>query len=280
MSTGDEQRRRLTDLEREIRSTVANCWLFPAEDRVLGFRGNSPLMFVGDQPSMNEWGERDRGRRLFYGKLLKYGLGDAHLTDVYKARGKSGALEGWRHKGMPPDWQTVHKPFFERELDIINPDRIICIGWRAFELIDDLMPTCASRTFQMMHFAEGVKPGRLHQFEVSLQIACGICSTSNSSSAISRLKEDRLSDTFVIHKYYCLGQRLPTSVGGQQEALYLTLKAASADGSRWLTEDAARRAVISSKYLNTSQDPWRIWEYYRRELVNHQAIIEHVIAEL
>jgi hypothetical protein len=56
---------------------------------------------MGDQPSTNEWLECDARRRLFYGKLLKYGLADAHLSDFYKKRGKRSGLRHWRKHGLP-----------------------------------------------------------------------------------------------------------------------------------------------------------------------------------
>src|SRR5262245_22504953 len=75
-------------------------WVFPSESRVRGFMGLGPVFLVGDQPSESEWSETHPNRRLFYDTVADLGLGSAHLTDVYKRRGRSNELR----KGLPLDF--------------------------------------------------------------------------------------------------------------------------------------------------------------------------------
>ena len=264
----------LEELQGDIRAGLANYWLFPSEDGIDGFPGRGPLMFLGDQPSTSDWDKSDRGRRLFYGKLQKYGLGSSHLTDLYKARGKSSGLRKWRRTGMPADWVTVHKPILETEIKIVKPTRIICVGGLAFDLFTGLMPGLMAIAHRMMHFAEGIKPGRLLDYEQSFVTACGLDCVKCQD------RRQGLCGTFLLRKYYRVGGRAPIQTGGQQQAIYLTMRDACGSARTWLTEDDVHAAVKSSKYLVTGQDPWRIWTYYRRDLVNCGSILEHAIAEL
>src|SRR4051794_24258962 len=94
----------------EIIDSHPDWWRFPTEDVVQGFLGTDPLFIVGDQPSTSQWDIFNLNRRAFYDLLPKIGAANAHLTDLYKRRGRSGALKD----GLPGDFQQ-HLNFFRKE---------------------------------------------------------------------------------------------------------------------------------------------------------------------
>ena len=237
-----------------------------------------PLMYIGDQPSTNEWLECDAGRRLFYGKLMKYGLADAHLTDFYKQRGKGSALRHWRKLGLPPDWQTIHRPVLERELAIVNPARIVAIGGLAYDLMDHFMPELRPRLFKMTHFADGVKPGKLIDFEVSLRLACGIA-PSDYTASHTALKGQGLSESFSVRSVYGLGPTKPSGLNPQCWALMKTLADLCA-GKGFVAGHELESALNQRVHLKTRQLPWRIWTYYRDRLIRGGFVRAFCFAEI
>ncbi|HWN96748.1 MAG TPA: hypothetical protein VNT99_17095, partial [Methylomirabilota bacterium] len=102
-------------------------WLFPAEGLVQGFMGTGPIFIVGDQPSKSEWPSEHPNRRAFYGLIGKLGVSNAHLTDLYKKRGKCGALKA----GLPDDFHE-HVRLFRKEIEILQPTQIVALGNLAY----------------------------------------------------------------------------------------------------------------------------------------------------
>lgn len=51
-----EKTRQLELLRAEIKATIPNPWLFPTQDRVMGFVGTGPVMFIGERPSTGNFG--------------------------------------------------------------------------------------------------------------------------------------------------------------------------------------------------------------------------------
>src|SRR5260221_14196019 len=98
-------------------------WRFPAENAVRGFWGADPLLIVGDQPSTSEWPSSHPNRRAFYDRLPKVGAANAHITDLYKRRGKAGALR----QGIPGDF-GLHVELFRNELALVQPTRVVALG--------------------------------------------------------------------------------------------------------------------------------------------------------
>jgi hypothetical protein len=125
-----------------------NWWRFPEEDRVKGFIGMGRLFIVGDQPSTSTWGPSNPNRRAFYDTLLSVGAADAHITDLYKQRGKSGSLKGQ----LPLDF-SEHLQFFRKELSLLKPERVIALGGLAFDLLDRHVPEVRHILGKMWHFA-------------------------------------------------------------------------------------------------------------------------------
>jgi hypothetical protein len=127
---------------REIATVIdshPDWWRFPTEGPVQGFLGTDPLFIVGDQPSTSAWEATHPKRRAFYDPLPQLGAANAHITDLYKRRGKSGAL---RH-GLPEDFDE-HLELFRREIHIMQPARVVAIGHVAYRLLARHVPEIRS----------------------------------------------------------------------------------------------------------------------------------------
>jgi hypothetical protein len=121
------------DALRELARTICtheDWWLFPPQGPIQGFMGTDPIFIVGDQPSRSEWPPSHPNRRAFYGHLQLVGVPNAHLTDIYKRRGKSGALRA----GLPDDFHD-HVSLFRKEIEILQPTRIVALGHLAHRLL-------------------------------------------------------------------------------------------------------------------------------------------------
>jgi len=123
-------------------------WRFPEEGSVKGFMGMGRLFIVGDQPSTSSWGPSNPNRRALYDTLSSVGAADAHLTDLYKQRGKSGSLKD----GLPLDF-SEHLQFFRKELALLKPERVIALGDDAFKLLTRHVPEVRHILGKMWHFA-------------------------------------------------------------------------------------------------------------------------------
>jgi hypothetical protein len=130
--------------------TEEDGWLFPFEPQtgVKGFMGTGPVFLVGDQPSTSPWPASNPHRRLFYDAIAGLGLTNAHVTDVYKRRGKPSALR----KGLPEDFNR-HLELFREELRILQPMRIVPMGALAHELIWGHLPEVRPLVRDARHFA-------------------------------------------------------------------------------------------------------------------------------
>lgn len=89
VATIHQRKKPLRDLAVKIGSRK-NWWLYPSESPVEGFFGLGPIFIVGDQPSTSAWEYEHPHRRAFYDLLATEGVGNSHLTDIYKRRGPSG----------------------------------------------------------------------------------------------------------------------------------------------------------------------------------------------
>jgi len=160
----------LTLLVREITpkeiDPVERWWTFPSEDPVSGFLGVRPLVVVGDQPSTSSWPESHPSRRLLYDTLIELEVPDAHLTDVIKRRGKGSESR----KTLPADFR-VHIDLLRREIEIIQPSRIVALGSSAEQLLLENLPEVRERVRRAWHFAYGARPGRAEDFKAKLRTA-------------------------------------------------------------------------------------------------------------
>ncbi|MDO9528977.1 MAG: uracil-DNA glycosylase family protein [Syntrophales bacterium] len=142
-------------------------WRFPTEDQVQGFLGDDPLFIVGDQPSTSPWKQSHPNRRAFYDTLYGIGASRAHLTDLYKRRGRSGELRG---EELPEDFKD-HLKFFEREIDIVRPKRIVALGNVAYELLFKYLPGIRGMLSRMWHFSYVVRAKKVHEYEANMRNA-------------------------------------------------------------------------------------------------------------
>jgi len=141
-------------------------WRFPEDGPIRGFLGSDPIFLVGDQPSTSAWESWHPNRRAFYGLLEKLGASNAHLTDLYKRRGRSGALRS----GLPADFD-LHLRLFREELAILRPTRVVALGGHAYDLLATHVPEVRPILSQMWHFAYAVRYGRLAEWEENARAA-------------------------------------------------------------------------------------------------------------
>jgi hypothetical protein len=141
-------------------------WTFPSQGPIMGFFGVRPLIVIGDQPSTVSWPESHPSRALLYGTLIKLGAPDAHLTDVIKRRGK-----GSESRNTLPADLHIHLDLLRREIDIIQPVRIVALGVCAEQLLLEHVPEVREKVRRVWHFAFGARPGRAEGFEAQLRAA-------------------------------------------------------------------------------------------------------------
>ncbi len=107
----------LHQLQDRINSVVQNAWFFPQRGTVAGFLGTGPIVIVGRQPAEQSSFPDDGANHLFYEILCEFGLENAHLTDFWKSRRKTG-------EPQPPD-AGVQESFFDEELRIVAPPCVV-----------------------------------------------------------------------------------------------------------------------------------------------------------
>lgn len=146
----------------------SDWWRFPTEDIVQGFLGTDSLFIVGDQPSQSTWGYDNPNRRTFYEHLIKFNVANAHLTDVYKRRGRSSSLA----KLIPADFQE-HVQFFRKEIEILRPTRIIALGDLAYRLLAQYVPETKPILKHTWHFSYVASYGknRIEEYEEKMRQA-------------------------------------------------------------------------------------------------------------
>lgn len=167
VATGSSKAERLAEMAAIIDSH-GDWWRFPSENPIRGFLGTGRLFIVGDQPSTSVWESWHPNRRAFYELLIRLAVADAHLTDLYKVRGRSGALKA----GLPADF-GAHLKIFRQELDILEPTRVVALGRHAHDLLAQHVPEVRSKLAWMWHFAHAVRYGRIAEWEVNARAAIG-----------------------------------------------------------------------------------------------------------
>ena len=162
----NSKQKALLELAGEI-DAHPNWWRFPKESPIQGFLGTSPIVIVGDQPSRSLWPESHPNRRAFYDTLKNVEVSDAHLTDLYKERGHPSAL---RDAPLPNDFDD-HLLFFRREIEILQPTRVVAVGNLAYDLLFQHLKELRPILGVMWHFSFVVRSGLLHQYEANMRRA-------------------------------------------------------------------------------------------------------------
>ena len=162
------KREQLLELEAVIRDRIRPCWLFPTEDVVQGFLGTGPICIVGIRPSTNRWDINNPVRRGFYDLLARIGAANAHLTDIYKRPGHSEETEVESEK----DFQE-HLLFFQKEIEILCPTRIIAMGVEARNRLRWHTPEHEPIVRMVRHFSRPIRYGKVSQYEPKLRAAIG-----------------------------------------------------------------------------------------------------------
>lgn len=165
-SSENSKRKALLELAHEVDAN-RNWWRFPEETPIKGFLGASSIVIVGDQPSTSSWPESHPNRRAFYDTLKKVDASNAHLTDLYKKRGRSRAL---RKEPLPNDFND-HLLFFRREIEILQPTRVVAVGELAYDLMFQHLNELRPILGLMWHFSFVVRSGLLHQYEANMRRA-------------------------------------------------------------------------------------------------------------
>jgi len=155
----------LRELEKTINSH-SDWWLFPSQGSIQGFMGTRPIFIVGDQPSTDEWPPSHPHRRAFYDTLEKVGASNAHLTDLYKKRGLSRSLE----TRLPDDF-CDHVNLFRKEIEILQPTRIVALGQLAQRLLIQHVAEWRPAPRRMWHFSYVVQSGKLSEYEANMRWA-------------------------------------------------------------------------------------------------------------
>ena len=115
----------LEALRAEILSSVPDPWLFPARGLVKGFLGTGPVVLAAERPSTGNFG--GPSDHLLYSLLDKYGVAEAHLTDVIKSRGRVG--------DPYPKNISAHRKIFDREIEIVKPQLVVAFGQKVYVLL-------------------------------------------------------------------------------------------------------------------------------------------------
>lgn len=154
---------KLRRLQAEIEARIANAWLFPQIGNVKGFTGAGPIMIVAERPSStNGFGNR-RADRLLYSLLKKYGAADAHITDVIKSRGR--VVDPY-----PADI-SADRYFFDRELEIVRPTRIVAMGKKVHDLLQFALARTGIPIRQVWHYAYPARYSLDLEFEEQMRQA-------------------------------------------------------------------------------------------------------------
>lgn len=153
------KRQKLKALRDEIVTQLPDSWLFPTEGDVQGFMGTSSIMFVAERPS-TATGFGGPGKSLLYPLLAATGNANAHLTDVIKTRGKVD--------DPYPEQIAIHRRFFDREVEIVQPQVIIAFGQKVYDLLQFTLADCGITIRQVWHYAYAARWRRHAEFRGQL----------------------------------------------------------------------------------------------------------------
>jgi uracil-DNA glycosylase family 4 len=111
-------------------------WFFPPRGSVKGFLGTAKLMFVAEKPATDKPFTRPQDKYL-YCLLQKYGLGEAHVTDLVKCRGKV-RVETKEERCLREKEYINCRDFLKKEIKLINPKLIVAFGNKSYVELKEL----------------------------------------------------------------------------------------------------------------------------------------------
>lgn len=100
-----------------------DVWFYPGRDGVKGYLGTQDIVFIGPNPSYNQFPTKQTD--LFYKQLKVNGFRNAHLTDLIKRRLFSNETKELFQNKVIIDEQLR---FLKREFEIIEPKLIVVLG--------------------------------------------------------------------------------------------------------------------------------------------------------
>ena len=131
----------------------------------MGTGGEQKIIVLGERPSSVSHG-KDAGRAFLYSVLCEYNLQDAHITDLIKSRAK----------GNEPYPKSIsdHWRFFQRELAIIEPVKILALSKKVYDYV--YFPVMVERQIELIqidHYAYALRYGKQDKFREQIRSAIG-----------------------------------------------------------------------------------------------------------
>jgi len=110
-------------------------WFFPEKDGVRGWRGTGPIMFIGLNPSTGRF--PSKADQVFYKCLDRNGLGNSHITDVFKVRATSREMrDNLSNKGLV----RLHQKYLLKEIHLLNPHLLVALGHKTLSILKVWIP--------------------------------------------------------------------------------------------------------------------------------------------
>lgn len=155
-------KRRLEGLRQRIISEVCvkrwlDPWFFPTRYGVSGWAGYGPVMFVGLNPSRGNFASN--ADKLFYSTLLRLGLKNSHLTDVFKFRATPLEL---KERLMDRRLVGLSRNFFLEEIQLLKPRLVVGLGFEAEEWVRDWLPSV--HLLRVRHYSWANRYGKRRDF--------------------------------------------------------------------------------------------------------------------
>jgi uracil-DNA glycosylase len=130
-----------------------DLFFFPSHKGVNGFWGTGSVWFVGQKPSKGGPSFPDRAVTLLYETLAAYDFENAHITDISKERGL--VPSGW--KGIPVDEVERMRPYFQREIEILEPSIVVAMGQYVYKALKYMAATDDVRLEYIPHYSWAIR---------------------------------------------------------------------------------------------------------------------------